>query len=186
MTPHFTIITPTVLRPSLLRACESVNTQTFTSWQHIILLDCEISDDLIGKIAHRQRQVYRCERPHQNWGHTCRHAAYGLVKGDFIYHLDDDNFFPDNKVLEDLKDVQAPWAIFPILRYGEKFFNDPPGKRKTDTGSFIVKREYGKWIDSPAYDTDGDVVEQLLRNHPNYQSLPDMRPLMVMEKSGGM
>lgn len=64
---RYTILTPTLLRPSLLRACESVNSQTCTSWSHIVIVDSEISDDTIAKIAHPQRTIVRCEQPHNDW-----------------------------------------------------------------------------------------------------------------------
>lgn len=92
--------------------------------------------------------------------------------------MDDDNYFSDANVLEDLKVVDKPWAIFPMLRFGGRFFNDPPGIRKTDSGSILVKRELGPWPKLSQYDADGVFVEQLLKNHP-YQALPDSRPLII-------
>src|SRR5579863_3026407 len=176
--PHFSILTPTILRPSLLRACQSVNEQSFSSWQHIVIVDSEISDDLIAKIAHPQRTVVRCEKPHNNWGHSCCHHAWPLATGEYVLRLDDDNFFADPNVLEDLKVVDKPWAIFPMLRFGGRFYNDPPGIRKTDSGSILVKKELGPWPDLNQYDADGVFVEQLLAKHP-YQALPDIRPLVI-------
>ncbi len=178
---RYSIITPTILRPSLLIACESVNTQTSKDWEHIVMVDCEISNDILAKISHPQRTIFRCERPHRNWGHSCRNRAWSLAKGDYVYCLDDDNFLMHDGVLKYLEKVTAPWAIFPIKRLGERFFNDPPGLMKTDTGSMLLRRDVGPWPDLPNYETDGIFVEQLLKQYP-YQVVGDdvTYPLMVM------
>lgn len=179
---RYTIITPTILRESLLRCCESVERQTFKDWQHVVMVDCEITNDLIGKISHPQRIVMRCERPHKNWGHTCRHNAWKFAKGEYILNLDDDNYLADEKVLEDLQVVEKSWAIFPILRYGERFFHDPPMRLKVDTGSMLIKRTLGAWPDSAYYDADGRYAENLVKQH-SYDSLKNIRPLLVMPAS---
>lgn len=175
---RYSILTPTVLRPSLLRACASVDSQTCKDYHHLVIVDSEISDDLIAKIAHPQRTVVRCEKPHNNWGHSCCHHAWPLATGEYVLRVDDDNFLADDNVLEDLKVVTGPWAIFPMLRFGGRFFNDPPGIRKTDSGSILVKKELGPWPDLNQYDADGVFVEQLLAKHP-YQALPGSRPLVI-------
>ena len=178
--PRYTIITPTILRQSLVKACESVDRQTCTDWEHLVMVDSEISNDLISRIAHPQRRVLRCERPHNNWGHTCANRAWGMAKGDYIYRLDDDNFLADDKVLDYLQCVTAPWAIFPIERFGKRFFHDPPGKLRTDTGSILVERTFARWPDSNDYDADGTFIEALAaRQAPQVVGL-DRPPLMVM------
>src|ERR1700689_4509495 len=101
----FTIITPTILRPSLLRTCASIDSQVCRDFEHIVVVDSEISDDTIAKIAHPQRTIVRCEKPHNNWGHSCTHHAWSLAKGEYVLRVDDDNFLADPNVLEDLKVV---------------------------------------------------------------------------------
>lgn len=140
--------------------------------------------DLIDAIAHPQRTVVRCERPHRNWGHSCRHRAWPRLRGDYVYCLDDDNYLAHDDVLEVLKTVTAPWAIFPIRRLGERFFSDPPGMKKTDTGSILVRRELGPWPDGGKYETDGLFVEALRKKYP-YQALPGGE-LMIMPVVGGV
>jgi len=151
-------------------------------WEHIIVVDCENRNDLIDRIAHPQRTVLRCERPHNNYGHTCPHNAHSAAQGDCLYYLDDDNYLSGDRVLEDLAQVTGPWAIFPILRHGRRFFSNPPGRCLTDAGNMMVKRELGPWPNLPDYDADGIFAVQLLSQHP-CQALPKMRPLMVMPAS---
>jgi hypothetical protein len=180
--PKFSIITPTIGRESLVRACRSVDAQTFTDWEHFVMVDSEFRT-VPEALLNPRRIVKRCRTFHGNWGNTCRHLIWTRLHGEYVYALDDDNYLADTDVLKDLASVTEPWAIFPILRYGEPFFHDPPGLGRTDTGSFIVRRELGPWPDSPRYDADGVFVEHL-RAHHRYASLGGLRPLMVMEKSG--
>lgn len=179
--PRYTIITPTVLRTTLVKTCESVESQTFTDWQHIVMVDREPTYELIWLTAHPQRIVIACDKPHHNGGNTCRHNAWELATGDYVYYLDDDNYLADERVLEDLQIVTMPWALFPILRGGNHFFHDPPRPCFVDTGNVIARRDIARWPDIEAYCSDGVWVEGL-KQYP-YQAFPNFRPIMVMPTS---
>src|ERR1700691_970430 len=132
MTPFFSIITPTLQRDSLLRCCESINSQTFAdNWQHIVMVDSyTIERDLIERISHPQRIVAGCATSHKNFGNTCRHRAWLFATGQWCLYLDDDNYLADARILEDLavalEGIPERWALFPILRHGSPFFHEPP------------------------------------------------------------
>lgn len=175
---RYTIITPTVQRESLLKTCESVTNQTCTEWQHIVMVDCEVGLPILSAITHPQRLIVKCPKAHHNGGNTCRHTAWELAQGEYVYYLDDDNFLADERVLEDLKIVTTPWSLFPILRHGFRFFYDPPQPCYVDTGNVIARRDIGRWPDIEAYCSDGVWVEGL-KQYP-YQAFPDFRPIMVM------
>lgn len=179
---RYSILTPTILRESLLKACESVNMQTSKDWEHLVMVDSELSTDLLVKIQHPHRKIIRCPHPHRDYGHGCTHFAWTLARGEYCYRLDDDNELADENVLKDLEQVTEDWAIFPILRYGQRFFHDPPGNMKTDSGSFMVKRGSARWPNNSAYNADGLFVEELVKKF-KYRALGDMRPLMVMAAS---
>src|ERR1700677_1888333 len=108
--PRYTIIAPTILRRSWIRTCESVNKQTCTDWEHIVMVDCE--GDIPAEIVHPQRKILYCKTNHNNYGNTCRWNACEHATGDYLYYLDDDNYFMDDNVLETLKIVTGDWAIF--------------------------------------------------------------------------
>lgn len=175
---RYTIITPTVLRDSLLKTCESVNVQTCADWQHIVMVDCAPKPEMLERIEHPQRIIAFCDKPHHNGGNTCRHNAWELATGDMVFYLDDDNYLADERVLEDLKVVTTPWALFPILRHGKRFMFDPPKPCYVDTGNVIARRDIARWPDIEAYCSDGVWVEGL-KQYP-YQAFPDFRPIMVM------
>jgi len=180
---RYTILTPTLQRNSLIKACESVNTQTCTDWEHLVIFDGTFKDaGMLSAISHPNRRVVQCTAPRHTFGHACKHFAYSLVKGDYIFNLDDDNFLAHNEVLEDLKQVTGAWAIFPMLRFNAIFFHDPPGMGSTASENFLTRRDIGQWPNSEEYASDGLLVESLKLKYA-YQSLPDIRPVAVMESN---
>ena len=89
---RFTIITPTLQRSSLVRACNSVDSQSYSDWQHLVMVDrAKLDHALLAGIHHPQRSVIKCAVPHHNYGNTCRHNAWELATGDYCLMLDDDN-----------------------------------------------------------------------------------------------
>jgi glycosyltransferase involved in cell wall biosynthesis len=185
------IITPTIQRQSLIRCCESVDAQTFSNWEHVIMVDCEEFDrPLIEKIEESPRRaIYKCSIPHRNYGNTCRHNAWTLSTGDYCLYLDCDNFLSHPYVLAQIASsiesnvfFTPQWAIFPILRHGQVFFNDPPGLCKTDTANMVIRRNIAQWPDGPEYTMDGIFCERLANDYP-YASFPNVQPIVIMEKS---
>lgn len=184
---RYSIITPTLVRPTLRRLCDSITAQTAVNWEHIVMVDTPLVTQpkkaaLVKELAHPQRTFYRCGAQHRNYGNTCRWNAFDKAKGDYIIYLDDDDYLADDKVFETLDRVTADWAIFPVMRCGEYWFCDPPGFCKTGSGMFIYKRSLGHRYPSTAeYCADGKLVEEL-RQYP-YETVTD-RPLMIYEKRG--
>jgi glycosyltransferase involved in cell wall biosynthesis len=198
MRPFFSIITPTIQRESLVRCCHSLDVQTCRDFEHIVVVDdtsfnWNIVYDCISPPTSPIHQFTICGIKHQNYGNSCRHAAWEMANGHWLIYLDDDNYLADEMILRDMRQAiewnvvmsssEMRWFLFPILRHGHRFFSDPPGLCHTDTANFVVKREIGRWPDGPEYTMDGIFVEQLKAKYP-YKSFPDFRPIVVMEKSG--
>lgn len=182
---RYTIITPTICRASLLRLCGSIDRQTRSNWEHLIVVDCppelltEKQRELVSSIGHAgNRAVFYCDRQHKNYGHTCRHQIWSRARGDYIFYVDDDDYLADKNVLATLDSVAAPWAVFPVLRHGHRFLHVPPGTMKTGTGMFIHQREIGRWHDSDSYTADGAFVDELVAKYP--YEVVDSRPLVVL------
>jgi len=178
---RYTIITPTLGRESLVRTCESVDRQTTDDWQHIVVVDKKTDPEILVQIYRSHRLIIHCGLPHGNFGNTCRHNAWEFAEGEYLLYLDDDNWLSDDHVLEDLNVVVTPWALFPILRHGNRFFTDPPKCCHVDTANVVVSRDIGRWPDIPDYTADGQFVESLLK-YP-YQAFPDFRTIVVMPHS---
>jgi glycosyltransferase involved in cell wall biosynthesis len=185
---RYSIITPTICRPSLLRLCRSIDRQTHSNWEHLIVVDLPEASvtkgqqEIIAAISHTQnRRLFYCEKKHSNYGHTCRHQAWEFAKGDYIFYVDDDDYLADNDVLTALDSVKEAWGVFPMIRHGKVFFGLPPGTGNTGTGMFIHKKEIGRWPASDSYETDGLFVEELVRKYP-YQ-IVDSKPIVVQPRS---
>lgn len=196
---RYTIITPTLVRPTLARLCESIDRQINGDWEHIIMVDVP----LIVMPAKRaivesfpkdpRRRFYRCGKAHKDYGNTCRRSAWDKAKGDYILYLDDDNYLASSGSLTSLEAVTGEWAIFPLLRHGNRFYNDPPAFSKIDTANMLIRREHAQWPTPPAnemipnsgysksYGADWILAERLL-SIP-YQALPDLEPVVVMEQT---
>jgi hypothetical protein len=165
-----------------------VDRQTSKSWEHLVQIDDEYVNrpELYGNPT-RRRWVEPCGFRHNNYGNSCRHNAWERSTGEWIIHVDDDNFLSDNDILLDmqsaLEGLDNPWAIFPILRHGRRFFYDPPGCCYVDTANMVMRREFAKWPDGPEYTMDGIFCDRLKVEHPNYAAFPDFRPIIVMPAS---
>ena len=117
MDKTFTIITPTMLRPSLIDTCRRIETQTYNRWQHLVAIDgstqrCNTGTvKAIDQIEHRKREIFHCESSHRNYGNTCRSEMFCHVKGDYLLYLDDDDVYL-GEVLQILN-----WEISKVLQY---------------------------------------------------------------------
>jgi glycosyltransferase involved in cell wall biosynthesis len=185
---RYTIVTPTICRQSLVRLCESIDSQSQSDWEHLVVVDMprdQLGRDqrqIISSIpARANRSFSYCSARHNNFGHTCRHQAWQHAKGDYILYVDDDDYLAHKDSLKTLDSVVEPWAVFPILRYGQTFLNLPPGISKTGTGMFIHKREIGRWHDSNSYEADGLFVEELRQKYA-YQVL-ECAPVVVIPRT---
>lgn len=179
------IITPTVQRESLIRCCDSVDSQTFENWEHIVAIDSEIINaDLRRNILHPRRKMMHMGKCWRNGGNTPRNRAWEWAQGDFVFHLDDDNHLADPNALQRLADalegIEERWAIFPIHRHGSRFYFDPPQPCYFDTGNAIARREIAQWPDIDGYASDAVWLEELKKHGP-YKAFPDLAPIMVME-----
>jgi glycosyltransferase involved in cell wall biosynthesis len=187
--PKYSIITPTLVRPTLCRLIASIDAQTDPSWEHIVMIDVPLvtlpeKRAIVESIpSDPRRKFFRCGKAHRNYGNTCRWNAFDKASGDYIIYLDDDDYLADSEVFRTLQQVTADWAIFPIMRCGNLWFCEPPGMGRTGSGMFLYKRALGvRYPDVPDYSADGMLAEQLLK-YP-YQALRDERPLMIYEKRG--
>jgi len=113
---RYSIVTPTLVRSSLIRACQSIDSQIDKSYEHIVIVDLETltSDQrrTLAAIEHPQRRILYCGMRHCDYGNTCRRAAIAQAKGDYILMLDDDHY-ADTRVLETLRCVTQSWALYP-------------------------------------------------------------------------
>lgn len=180
----FSIITPSLNRESLKRCCDSVDSQTYDSWEHLIAFDGIPSNRIYQTHDKRKHLSFRQTR---QWGNYQRHSAWKYASGEFIWYVDDDNFLAHPDALKDIADNlesfnNPAWALFPIMRHGSSFLMHPAGMCRTDTLNMIIKREYAQWPNTEAREADGMLAEQLKAAYP-YMAFPDCPPIGIMEKS---
>jgi len=152
----FDVITPTALRATLQRTCRSLDHQPFTGWRHLVMVDkppAELSAAdraLLEAIEHPRRQIRYCDRAHCDFGNSCRWSAWEYSSATYILYLDDDDYYLGNALglLHDAIsrcEVPPVWGVFPVRRFGTRFFNLPPAKNDTCSNQFFAVRAAGDW-----------------------------------------
>ncbi|SRR6266496_3014892 len=185
---RYSILTPTLLRPTLKRLCDSIDSQTCEDYEHIIIIDCEVTEErkkiLASLSPNNRRRVIRCITPHEkDFGNCARREGFDLANGDYILQIDDDDHYADSAVFETLKCVTKPWAIFPVLAFGKRCHRKPPAIGLTGSAMFMYRRDTGlKFPDNRDYSADGQLVEELKKKY-EYQSLDDVRELAIYPKA---
>lgn len=182
---RYSIITPTLCRRTLKRLCDSIDMQSDDSWEHIVIIDCEVTPQkraILNEITpNPKRRFVQCSRKNHpvDFGNFARREAYDLCSGEYICQIDDDDYYADDGVLETLRQVDGVWAIYPVLARDKVEHRDPPGITRTGSAMFIYRRDTGiKFPDTTAYAGDGMVVEELKKKYP-YQALGKVRPLVI-------
>ncbi len=194
---RFTIITPTLLRPSLVQTCESIDTQPFQDWQHLILVDMRIVDitaeqvALINSLQQAKREFIFCDEAHADFGHTCRSQAWDSALGDYLIYLDDDDVYAPNALAlmdEAIRSFpEAPvWGTYPILFEGKFTHKLPAQTGNTMNQIFHLKTYDGyqlRWPDVKIYSGDGLMADMLSALVPH--TALDTQPLVLSEGAGG-
>lgn len=179
---RYTIITPTLLRDTLHRLCESIERQTYSDWQHVVVVDVNpllVDESMIDQIEHPQRLMLLCGQAHRDSGNTCRRNGWDYAQGDYVFYIDDDNYFADDDVLETLRFVTQPVALFPLLFMGEQGPVEPVSVGSSDGNQLLVRRDIGRWPNLKGTDTDGIFIRDLTDAFP--YDVYEERPLVVYE-----
>src|ERR1700690_2991286 len=92
--PRLSIVTPTILRSTLKRLCESIDRQTNQDFEHILVVDIpfkELTEEQKNNLPYRSvnRQAFFCDKRHMNYGNTCRNLITPKLKGDYVLYIDD-------------------------------------------------------------------------------------------------
>lgn len=172
----FTIITATILRPGLEKACKSIQNQKYTNWEHIVVVDVpgtDIDQYLAEhpELSHPNRKWFVCPIAHNNVGNSCRSSVYNKINPDtdYVIYLDDDNWHLGESLTildrELCRRNEPNWGVFPIFQFGKRLFDLNPGKERTDTNQIYHKPMIGgqpiRFLNRNEYATDGLMVEWL-------------------------
>lgn len=185
---RYSILTPTLIRPTLKRLCDSIDIQSNKSYEHIVIIDCDITAEkqaiLDGIEPSANRVFLKCATLHdKDFGNTARRQGFDGASGEYILQIDDDDFYADAEVFETLTCVTKPWAVFPVLAYGKRCHRRPPAIHLTGSAMFMYRRDTGvKFPANKDYSADGQVVEELKKRY-EYESLDDARELVIYPKA---
>ena len=173
MKEKVSIITITLNRESLKRACESIEKQTFSDWHHYIL-----GDGVLPTVYdHAQRSILGFSKvmgitepganmpngtpnPMQRW------ALKHLDLGEYVCFLDDDNCYtPDYlekmfRALDGNPQVGLVLCGAKDLRYGQNIDGYPENGR-CDNSAVMYRREVVKNIEFPYASMDKNVVQDV-------------------------
>ena len=187
---RYSIITPSLARPSLVKLCVSLDNQTNKDWEHIVSLDYEpstlgpVRQATIAAITHPQRRVLVLPGYSGHGGNHHRHALHTEAQGDYIMYWDDDNYVIDDWVLDELKVVTKPWAIYPLLFQSKDYYMQFPLRvGGCDGNQIMVSRKLlPPYLNLPGYDTDGVYIKQLEALCPDFDIVRE-RPLIVYPRA---
>jgi glycosyltransferase involved in cell wall biosynthesis len=173
----FSIITPTILRPSLVKLCESIHSQSYSNWRHLIAVDlcnADLTDytQNHSDLLKTNRQWFRCPVTHHNMGNSCRKMLFENIENDtdYILYMDDDNFYVGETLSllnEELQKQGCPdWGIFPMSMcdHGEKFCSPEPRKNFADANQLFHKPYINvpcHYQDIDDYGADGVLIDFL-------------------------
>jgi glycosyltransferase involved in cell wall biosynthesis len=184
---RYSILTPTLCRPTLKRLCDSIDAQSSSDWEHIVIIDCDPTSEqgvILESIAHPQRRIIKCSKKHKmDYGNTARREGFDIAQGEYILQIDDDDWYADTEVFKTLERVTKTWAAFPVLSRGRRCHNKPPALHLTGSAMFMYRRDTGlKFPDNTDYSADGQLVEQLKAKF-DYETLDDCRELVIYPKA---
>lgn len=177
---RFTVITPTIVRPSLVKLCESLNTQVEQDWEHIVALDVHPSEEqlaILEAIKHPQRLIVPCIKPQGRWGYPLRYQMWEMARGDYLVYTDDDCYYVDDYVTMTLRYTDKPWAIWPLIYHGVVQPWGPIRVGASDNNQFMVKRSVSRFPAYEVHEGDGLYLEQLAQEFPDFEVIE--RPLVV-------
>jgi hypothetical protein len=75
------------------------------------------------------------------------------------------------------------WAVFPIERFGQRFFSEDPKCCHVDTANLVISREIAQWPDRDEYTLDGIFCEELKARHP-FRAFPEINPVIIVPIQG--
>lgn len=173
----FTIITPSIGRSTLAKTIESIRMQDYDNYEHIIVFDgfhVEFDWSVLNYDPHI-KIIFTAQT--KNFGNFQRRIATNYATGDYIMYLDDDDIYlPDAfKTIADFieQNDYPTFGVYPCLRFGQIFFNDPPNICQTVSCQYFHKRVDNngnliRWLEDDftgSYLLDGQFVNYLRDNY---------------------
>jgi glycosyltransferase involved in cell wall biosynthesis len=139
----FSIITPTIGRTSLFKTCLTINEQTCTDWEHLVIYDGPKQDlPIFKQIAHPQRKILYTGQTYNDYGHSVRHYAWDHTTYDNLMYIDDDDYYHPTclATLQPFLTTEIEFIFFPALRMNRRFMHEPPALSRTVSCQYVHRK----------------------------------------------
>lgn len=102
-----TIITPSIANETLLECIDSVNNQTYSNLKHLVVFDGKdaLEKSLKLNVSDHYTKLQTTVSPENTgknngdfWGHRIYAGYSHLINSDYVFFLDEDNFYEPNHV----------------------------------------------------------------------------------------
>ncbi len=126
MTTLVSIITPSYNAKEFISATiKSVQKQTYTNWEHIIIDDASTDEttSIIEEYSKEDPRIILIKNQHNNGAAYCRNQATEIAKGSYIAFLDSDDLWHPNKLekqLDFMKSADNSVSFTSYLHIDEK------------------------------------------------------------------
>ena len=136
MVPLVSIIIPTYNREHLIReTLESVNSQTYTNWECIVVDDGSLDNtlELIEFYSEKDNRIKFYQRPmdYPKGANSCRNYGFEVCNGDMIKWLDSDDLLSLNAIEVQVQHLNSNNSIDASLAYGQYFNGEVDGTIKS-------------------------------------------------------
>ncbi|UAB74711.1 glycosyltransferase family A protein [Mesoflavibacter sp. SCSIO 43206] len=194
-TPLVSIIIPTYNRAHLIgETLESVMAQTYVNWECIVIDDgsTDNTSEILKLYCEKDNRIQYHQRPeyHKPGGNGARNYGFELSRGEYVNWLDSDDFFSNDKLKEQIRQVNTfedvdivtcSWGkatavndfqikklnIYKDYKEGINLLRDyGVFKEYFVTHNFLVKRELvnktGLWNERLLINQDGEFFARIL------------------------
>ncbi len=153
MTPvPISIVIPTLGRPTLARALESVLPYLEPDDEILLVADGPrpSAQMVVDRCACRQLRYFEHFHPESTFGNAQRNFAMHAARGEYFAFLDDDDRFLPNALASIRREAQRPAPLIFRREYHQTFSWTKPEfiKGEVGTGMFATP-VHGSWCDCP-------------------------------------
>lgn len=140
------VITPTYNCGAFIgKTIESVQAQTYTDWEMVIVDDCSVDNtrEVVARYAEKDRRIHYHILPENSGAAVARTKAMQLAKGNFMAFLDSDDLWMPDKLQRQLDFMQKNGYAFTCTAYEQI---DEDGNLLNKTIKTVQKTNYNRLL----------------------------------------
>jgi len=169
-----TVLLPTLGRPTLPRMLQSLAEQEWAADDELLLVSDDRHDwchEVFLTSGLRGRHLAAMGGPLSNWGHTLRNWFMPCARGEYLWHVDDDDVVMPGALARIHKQIETHPGHLHMFRFygGGNLYWDSPGVGNWTCGTpcLVHPRDIrlGTW--QPWYGGDQAFVHETTRNNPD-------------------